>query len=104
MAVKLDMTKAYDRVEWNFIKEIMVQIGFGTKWIETIMKCVSSVSYSVVVNRFTSEKFCPSKGLRQVDPLSSFLFLFYGEGLSSLMRLSTREKLLKGVKASRSGP
>ncbi|KAA3456039.1 reverse transcriptase [Gossypium australe] len=76
MAIKLDMSKAYDRVEWNFVKEIMIRMGFANGWIETIMECITSVSYSVVIN----------------------------EGLSSLMRLAMSEGSLKGVKASRSGP
>ncbi|KAA3458792.1 reverse transcriptase [Gossypium australe] len=68
------------------------------------MKCVTTVSYSVVLNGNNGEIFSPSRGLRQCDPLSPFLFLFCGEGLSSLIKLGIRDKVLKGVKASRSGP
>ncbi|XP_052882268.1 secreted RxLR effector protein 78-like [Gossypium arboreum] len=85
MAVKLDMSKAYDRVERKFIKEITTRMGFDSRWIETIMECISSVSYSVIVNGFEGEKFQPVRGLRQGDPLSPFMFLICGEGLSCLM-------------------
>lgn len=85
MAVKLDMSKVYDRVEWNFIKEIMVRMGFNMNWIETLMKCLTTVSYSVVVNGYIRESFQLTKELRQSDPLSPFLFLICGEGLSCLI-------------------
>ncbi|KAA3479865.1 reverse transcriptase [Gossypium australe] len=104
MAVKLDMSKAYDRVEWTFLQEIMRKMGFEPSWIESIMKCISTISYSVVLNRQVGSIFYPTRELRQGDPLSPFLFLICGEGLSSLMRLTQREENFKGVKASRRGP
>ncbi|KAA3465119.1 reverse transcriptase [Gossypium australe] len=104
MAVKLDMSKAYDRVEWSCLKEIMGKMGFDPNWIRSIMNCISTVSYSVILNGQIGDTFHPSRGLRQGDPLSSFLFLICGEGLSSLMRKATNEGLLQGVKANRRGP
>ncbi|KAH1090919.1 hypothetical protein J1N35_018176 [Gossypium stocksii] len=104
MAVKLDISKAYDRVEWNFVEMVMKKLGFDSNWVNSLMKCVTTVSYSVVFNGFTGCTFIPSRGLRQGDPLSPFLFLFCREGLSSLIRLALKEKALRGVKASRSGP
>lgn len=68
------------------------------------MKCVTIVSYSMVINEHIGEKFLPTKGLRQSDPLSPFLFLLRGEGLSSLLRLATNQRFFKGVKVSNSGP
>ncbi|KAA3486764.1 reverse transcriptase [Gossypium australe] len=88
MEVKLDMIKAYDRVEWHFTAEIMKRMGFEPRWVESLMECVSIVSYSVVFNGHIGENFHPTRGLRQGDPLSSFLFLIRGEGLSSLMSLA----------------
>lgn len=82
----------------------MIRMGFATRWVEGVMNCISSVSYSIVINGSIREKFRPSKGLRQGDPLSPFLFLLCGEGLSSLLRLAMQEGSLKGVKVSRSGP
>lgn len=91
MALKLDMSKAYDKVEWVFLSSMMERIGFSTNWINLVMRCVSLVSYSVFLNRHAGDFFNPSRGLRQDDPLCSFLFLICSEGLSSLMRLNLRE-------------
>ncbi|KAA3472068.1 reverse transcriptase [Gossypium australe] len=104
MAVKLDMSKAYDRVEWRFLEKMMRKMGFDPKWIRLIMKCIPTVSYSVVLDNQAGSVFNPTRGIRQGDPLSPFLFLICGEGLSSLIRLAQKEENLKGVKASRRGP
>lgn len=79
-------------------------MSFATAWINLIRRCISSVSYSVLINGKIGNDFKPSRGLRQGDPLSPFLFLLYGEGLSILMNKALNEGLLKGAKASRSGP
>ncbi|KAA3471908.1 reverse transcriptase [Gossypium australe] len=89
MALKLDMSKAYDREEWPFLKGIMSKLGFVDSFIDLILKCISSVQYSIFLNGEEGPSFTPSKGLCQGDPLSPYLFLFCGEGLSALMRLAS---------------
>jgi hypothetical protein len=63
-AIKLDMSKAYDRVEWAFLHDMMVRLGFYSQWINSIMTCVSSVSYRIKVNGELSKPFTPERCLR----------------------------------------
>jgi hypothetical protein len=69
-----------------------------------IMRCVQSVRFSVKLNGALSEQFLPSRGLRQGDPLSPYLFLFCVEGFSALLRQAQHEKELAGVSFGRGGP
>ena len=101
MGLKLDMSKAYDRVEWLFLEKMMLKLGFPLCFTRLVMKCVETATFSVLVNGQPSRQFKPSRGLRQGDPLSPFLFVLCAEGLSTLLRDAEEQKLIHGVKIGR---
>ena len=104
MALKADITKAYDRLEWKFLEETMRHMGFNSTWISWIMKCVSTISFSVLINGSPHGHITPSRGIRQGDPLSPYLFIFCVEVLSHMMHQAEPNKQLKGIKLSTRGP
>lgn len=102
MAIKTYMSKGYDRVEWGFLRALMEKMGFNERWIHLIMNCVSSVSYRVLINGDSKGSITPSRGLRQDDPLSPFLFILCTEVLIS--QEAERLKKFSGIKIARSCP
>ena len=103
-ALKLDMRKAYDRLEWNYLEKIMIKLGFHRKWVEMIMRLVKTVSFSVLFNGESSEKFVPTRGIRQGDPISPYLFLLAAEGFSSLLKDCCSSCVLQGLRVATSAP
>lgn len=103
MAVKTDISKAYDRVEWNFLEQAMVQLGFNHIWIRWVMSCVRSVNYSVLINGSLYGNISPQRGIRQGDPLSPYLFLFCAEMLTQRLHHEESKKNIKGLSISNFG-
>eukprot|EP00253_Pinus_taeda_P019280 PITA_19280 len=75
MIMQLDIAKAYDKVNWAYIKKILIAFGFDHNWVRWVKELVTSSSFSISVNGFPSDIFSSSRGLRQGDPLSTFIFI-----------------------------
>lgn len=101
MAIKTDMSKAYDIVEWCFIEEVMRNMGFAEIWIQWIMKCITSVSYHVLLNGQPHGNIQPHRRLRQGDPLSPFIFILCIEALVGLLKGAKEEGKISGIKAAK---
>lgn len=104
MATKLDMCKAYDRIEWSFLRRIMLEMGFPVQWVDLVMRCVTSVSYFVLLNGKEYGLILPTRGLRQGDPLSPYLFLLCSEGLSSLLKHANMVGHIRGIQVAPTRP
>lgn len=104
MAIKVDMNKAYDRVEWSFVRKVLLKMGFCLKWVDNIMRCVSSVHYSLLLSGKKVGSFQPERGLRQGDPLSPYLFIIVADVLSNMVTSFAEVGEFEGIKLALTCP
>lgn len=98
------MEKAYDRIEWNHVFMTLEKLGFHPIWIKWIEECVSLESFSILINGISGDRFVPSRGLRQGDPLSPYLFILCAELLARQLHVYCFNNAKKlGVKIGRYG-
>ena len=103
MVVKLDIGKAYDRVEWPFLGRIMLKLGLDRRWVSLALETFTTASYLVLINGEPRGFVNPTRGIKQGDPLSPYLFLLCAEGLSALLKKAKENHALKGVLSSQHG-
>ncbi|KAF7841604.1 putative RNA-directed DNA polymerase [Senna tora] len=103
-AFKLDIHKAYDKLSWDFLDAVMTKMAFPHKVIQVIIQCVTTVSYSLMLNGQQAGNFQPQRGIRQGDPLSPYLFLLCSNILSCMLHKEERINKLQGIQFGRRGP
>jgi hypothetical protein len=104
VGIKTDMAKSYDRVEWDFLETTLRIMGFPMDMVQTIMKCVTTVTFSILINGQPSPSFQPQRGLRQGDPLSPYLFIICADVLSGLISRAQSNLSIHGVKIAPRAP
>lgn len=98
------MSKSYDRVDWGFLNEMLLKLGFNQRMVSLFMAYVTSAKYNI---RHAGREFgciVSGRGIRQGDPLSSYLFLICMEGFTSLIKEFERRNLIQGVQIARGTP
>lgn len=102
LILKMDLIKAYDRVDWVYLRLILLQIGIPYRMVNWIMVCVNSANFSVLVNGSPTYFFSSSRGIRQGCPLSPLLFILVIEGLRRLIASTKMDGKIKGIKVATS--
>ncbi|RVW71709.1 Transposon TX1 uncharacterized 149 kDa protein [Vitis vinifera] len=103
LLLKMDIEKAFDHVNWDFLMVVMSKMGFGHRWINWMKWCYSTATFSILINESPPRFFHSSRGLRQGDPLSPYLFLLTMEALSQLLSSARNGGFISGFKVGGRG-
>ncbi|RVX00254.1 putative mitochondrial protein [Vitis vinifera] len=98
---KIDFEKAYDHVKWDFLDHVLEKKGFSPRWRKWMSGCLSSVSFAILVNGSAKGWVKASRGLRQGDPLSPFLFTLVADVLSRMLMRAEERNMLEGFRVGR---
>eukprot|EP00253_Pinus_taeda_P007705 PITA_07705 len=100
VVLKINLSKAYDRISWTYLRMLLTHLGFKVEFINWIMGCISNVNFAVLINGAASQFFKSQRGLQQGCPLSPLLFLLAAEGLSRLISSAKSSGLVKGLEVA----
>ena len=104
MAIKLDMSKAFDQIEWSCLERIMEKLGFHDRWISLMMMCIKSVSFSVLLNGEPKGLIHLTRGIRKGDSILPYLFLLCGKGLLAMLKREESLGRINGISVCRRAP
>ena len=94
----MDIERAFDHVNWDYLLLVMSKMGLGQRWIDWIRWCISTTNFSILINGTSSDFFHSTRGLRQGDPLSPYLFLLVMEILNQLLFRAKNGGFIEGFK------
>eukprot|EP00253_Pinus_taeda_P002170 PITA_02170 len=98
--LKIDLSKAYDRIDWSYLRLLLTHLGFKVEFINWIMGCITNINFVVLINGAASQFFKSQRGLRQGCPLSPLLFLLAAEGLRRLILKAKQSGMLTGLEVA----
>lgn len=101
--MKIDLEKAYDQLDWNFLYKTLLELGLSRSFCDLIISCVSLSSFQVLFNG-GKESFTPTRGIIQGDPISPYLFVMCIERLAHRIKREVESAHWKLVQLSRGGP
>ena len=97
LVLKLDYEKAFDKVNVEFLEELLRKRGFGDKWVHWILQVTRGGSVGVKLNNTESDFFLTGKGLRQGDPISPLLFNLVVDILTRMLMKAANHQLIEGL-------
>jgi hypothetical protein len=95
--LKLDFEKAYDRVNWQFLREVLIKKGFDAAYVHRIVQLVSGGQTAIAINGEVGPYFHNKRGVRQGDPISPLLFDFVGDALDAILSRARAAGHIQGV-------
>lgn len=86
MLLKIDLSKAFDKLSWMYIQKMLTAFGFSHAWVRWVISLISSSFFSILVNDIPPTPFQLTRGIRQGDPLYPFLFFLMAKGLGNIIK------------------
>jgi hypothetical protein len=104
MLIQLDLAKSYDKISWHYMIKTLEAFGFTQHWISWIVSLIMTTRYSLLINGASSKPLWPTRGMRQGDPISPFLFILMMEGLSRSIKNVTTTREITWLKPFKNFP